>query len=70
MACILAPHLTFVTVAILYGTSRDVSELISLLPTYLSTEAEFKFRRIFCVGVSLGGHSTYIALSDGKQMVP
>lgn len=32
---------------------------------FLSKSADLRFRRIFCVGVSLGGHSTYIALSDG-----
>lgn len=34
---------------------------------FISSDADFGFNRILCVGVSLGGHSTYHVLSDGKS---
>ena len=52
-------------VGILYGTSSDVSDIISLLPMFLSVQ----FKNIFCVGVSLGGHSTYFTLSNGMSLL-
>lgn len=52
-------------VGILYGTSSDVSDIISLLPMFLSVQ----FKNIVCVGVSLGGHSTYITLSNGTSLL-
>lgn len=33
---------------------------------FLSSNPEFRFNRVLCAGVSLGGHSTYHVLSDGK----
>jgi dienelactone hydrolase len=43
-----------------YGTAQDVSLLISLLPAYLPPTLRVELWA--CVGVSLGGHSTWLAL--------
>ena len=55
-----------IPVSIQYGTSRDVSQLIDFLPMFISSDKDFGFNHIVCVGVSLGGHATYHVLSDGK----
>lgn len=46
--------------SIQYGTAQDVSLLISLLPAYLP--AALRVELWACVGVSLGGHSAWLAL--------
>jgi hypothetical protein len=46
--------------SIQYGTAQDVSLLVSLLPAYLP--AALRVELWACVGVSLGGHSTWLAL--------
>ncbi|KAK4934505.1 hypothetical protein LTR10_024252 [Elasticomyces elasticus] len=55
-------------VSIQYGTSREVSELIDLLPMFITSDESFGFDHIFCVGVSLGGHATYHVLSDDPRV--
>jgi dienelactone hydrolase len=46
--------------SIQYGTAQDVLLLVSLLPAYLP--AALRVELWACVGVSLGGHSTWLAL--------
>ena len=52
--------------SIQYGTSQDVSFLITFLPLFLFPDGKTKFANVLCAGVSLGGHETYLSLSDGK----
>ena len=51
--------------SIQYGTSQDVSFLITFLPYFLFPGGETRVENVLCAGVSLGGHETYLALSDG-----
>ena len=53
--------------SIQYGTSQDVSFLITMLPFFLFPDGKTKFENIVCAGVSLGGHETYLVLSDGES---
>lgn len=48
------------------GTARDVSFLIDFLPAYLYPDGERQIKQWGVIGVSLGGHSTWIALKDGR----
>ncbi|KIV78540.1 hypothetical protein PV11_06185 [Exophiala sideris] len=54
--------------SIQYGTGVDVSQLIDLLPMFISPDERYAFRRIICVGVSLGGHATYHVLSNEPRV--
>ena len=51
--------------SIQYGTSQDVSFLITMLPFFLFPHGKTRFENVLCAGVSLGGHETYLVLSDG-----
>jgi len=48
--------------SIYYGTSRDVSEIIDFLPALLFPEGEYVIKHNVVMGVSLGGHSTWMTL--------
>ena len=50
-----------------YGTTQDVSFLITFLPSFLFPEGRTRFENVLVAGVSLGGHETYLALSDGES---
>ena len=56
----------YAKVSIYYGTSQDVSLLITLLPAFLFPQGQGAFANIICAGISLGGHSTYLVLSNGN----
>ncbi|KAK7051076.1 hypothetical protein VNI00_005188 [Paramarasmius palmivorus] len=47
------------------GTARDVSFLIDFLPAYLFPNGEATIAEWGLAGISLGGHSTWIALCQG-----
>jgi len=47
------------------GTARDVSFMIDFLPSYLFPHEESKIDSWGVAGISLGGHSTWIILSQG-----
>lgn len=51
------------------GTARDVSFLIDFLPAYLFPNNERTIVEWGVAGKSLGGHSTWIALKQGKDYV-
>ena len=57
----------YAEVSIYYGTSQDVSLLITLLPAFLFPQGQGAFANIICAGISLGGHSTYLVLSNGNS---
>jgi hypothetical protein len=50
-----------------YGTTQDVSFLITFLPMFLFPEGKTRFENVLVAGVSLGGHETYLALSGGES---
>jgi len=50
------------------GTAQDVSFLIDFLPAYLFPAAECKIDAWGVVGISLGGHSTWIVLSQDPRV--
>lgn len=54
--------------ALVAGTARDVSFVIDFLPSYLFPHDESKIESWGVVGISLGGHSTWIVLSQGIVM--
>ena len=54
--------------SIQYGTSQDVSLLITFLPHVLFPQSECTFANIIASGISLGGHATYLALSNGTVL--
>ncbi|KIM40446.1 hypothetical protein M413DRAFT_445902 [Hebeloma cylindrosporum] len=54
--------------AIQTGTARDVSFLIDFLPSYLFPHDESKIDSWGVVGISLGGHSTWIILSQEPRV--
>jgi len=54
--------------SIQYGTSQDVSLLITMLPFFLFPDGKTKFKNVLCAGVSLGGHETYLVLSDDERV--
>lgn len=54
--------------SIQYGTSQDVSFLITMLPIFLFPGEKTTVENVLCAGVSLGGHETYLVLSDGKWL--
>jgi hypothetical protein len=56
----------YAKVSIYYGTSQDVSLLVTLLPAFLFPQGQSAFANIVCAGISLGGHSTYLVLSNGN----
>lgn len=57
-------------VSIYYGTSQDISLLITFLPAFLFPQGECSFANVICAGISLGGHSTYLVLSNGIPYTP
>ncbi|KAK0495303.1 Alpha/Beta hydrolase protein [Armillaria luteobubalina] len=50
------------------GTARDVSFLIDFLPAYMFPEQERTIANWGVTGVSLGGHSTWISLSQEPRL--
>lgn len=51
----------------LAGAAQDVSYLIDFLPAYLFPNEERIIDTWAVAGVSLGGHSTWHCLKDGKH---
>ena len=49
------------------GTARDVSYLIDFLPSFLYPNDERTIVEWGVGGISLGGHSTWIALRQGNS---
>lgn len=49
------------------GAVRDISFLIDFLPSYMYPTDERHVVRWGVIGVSLGGHATWIALKEGKS---
>ena len=49
------------------GTARDVSFLIDFLPSYVFPRDERTIVEWVVAGISLGGHSTWIALKNGTS---
>lgn len=47
------------------GTAKDVSFVMDFLPAYLFPDGECKIDAWGVVGISMGGHSTWIALAQG-----
>ncbi|CAG8534094.1 13282_t:CDS:10 [Acaulospora colombiana] len=60
-------ELYVVTLVSPVGTAQDVSNLIDFLPSYLFPEQEREIEQWALAGFSLGGHSTWIALKNGKK---
>ena len=54
----------------LAGTAQDVSFLIDFIPAYLFPHDDCKVDAWGVAGISLGGHSTWIALSRGSNKSP
>ncbi len=54
--------------AIHRGTARDISLLIDYLPMYLFPADERTIAQYMVTGVSLGGHSTWLALRDDTRL--
>ncbi|GAA5962746.1 hypothetical protein JCM3765_006189 [Sporobolomyces pararoseus] len=54
--------------AIQTGTARDVSFLIDFLPSVLFPGDERKIVEWYCSGISLGGHSTWLALAHEPRI--
>jgi len=52
------------------GTAQDVSYLIDFLPSFLYPNDERTIVEWGVAGISLGGHSTWIALARGKSSIP
>ncbi len=52
---------------VIAGASLDVSFLIDFLPSYLFPNEERTISQWLISGISLGGHSTWIILKDGKN---
>ncbi|GAA5984014.1 hypothetical protein JCM5350_004992 [Sporobolomyces pararoseus] len=50
------------------GTARDVSFLIDFLPSVLFPDDERKIIEWYCSGISLGGHSTWLALAHEPRI--
>jgi hypothetical protein len=50
------------------GTSQDASFLITFLPAFLFPDGKTRFENVLCAGVSLGGHETYLLLSNGEDL--
>jgi len=50
------------------GTARDVSFLIDFIPAYLYPSAERTISTWGVAGISLGGHSTWISLSNDPRV--
>lgn len=50
------------------GAVRDISFLIDFLPSYLYPTDERHVVRWGVIGVSLGGHATWIALKEGRSI--
>ncbi|PPQ91826.1 hypothetical protein CVT25_000273 [Psilocybe cyanescens] len=50
------------------GTARDITFLCDFLPTYLFPHDECKIDAWGVVGISLGGHSTWLALSQDPRI--
>lgn len=51
--------------SIIYGTSQDISLLARVLPSYIFKDREAKAENVIVSGFSLGGHVTYMSLSQG-----
>lgn len=51
--------------SIIYGTSQDISLLARILPSYIFKDREAKAANVIVSGFSLGGHVTYMSLSQG-----
>ncbi|KAH7336488.1 Alpha/Beta hydrolase protein [Rhexocercosporidium sp. MPI-PUGE-AT-0058] len=54
--------------SIYYGTSQDVSLIITLLFPCLFPQGQYGMGNVICVGVSLGGHATYLVLSEDDRV--
>ena len=54
--------------SIQHGTSLDVSYLIDYLPSFLFPNDEHKIVDWACSGLSLGGHSTWLALKQDSRI--
>ena len=54
--------------SIYYGTAQDVSLLVNLLPCFLFPKGEVVVESWICSGISLGGHATYVVLSDDDRV--
>ncbi|KAG8929723.1 hypothetical protein FRC02_005154 [Tulasnella sp. 418] len=50
------------------GTANDVSYLIDFLPSKLYPNDEREIRDWGVIGISLGGHTTWIVLQNGKSL--
>lgn len=55
-------------IGVTVGTASDVSFLIDFLPTYLFPSSEREVYEWMVSGISLGGHSTWIVLRDGRKL--
>lgn len=51
------------------GTAKDISFLVDFLPAYLFPNNQCEISAWGVVGISLGGHSTWIALSQGGLLI-
>ena len=65
---VISSYLTSLT-PIIDGTARDVSFLIDFIPAYLYPSAERTISTWGVAGISLGGHSTWISLSNGEWLM-
>jgi hypothetical protein len=52
---------------LIVGTARDVSYLIDFLPSFLYPNGERTIVEWGVGGISLGGHTTWIALRQGNS---
>jgi hypothetical protein len=50
------------------GTARDVSFLIDFLPSVVFPKGERTVTDWFIAGISLGGHSTWLAMAHGEYL--
>lgn len=62
------PNHLFDMFSIQQGTSRDVSYLIDYLPSFLFPNNEQNVVDFGCVGSSLGGHATWMALRQDERI--
>ena len=54
---------------LLAGTAQDISFLIDFIPAYLFPHDDCKVDAWGVAGISLGGHSTWVALSRGNNQI-
>ncbi|KDR79059.1 hypothetical protein GALMADRAFT_244822 [Galerina marginata CBS 339.88] len=62
------PHHAMDMYAIQIGTAQDISLVIDFLTMYLFPHGECKIDSWGVIGISLGGHSTWIALSQDPRI--